>query len=155
MVKMEELLKLISEESRKRGMDPELFLADLIAQKLDPREKVSVYLRLHESLLREAEEGYTRGDLVQAGEKLWGSVVSLLNAIAEVKGWEHYSHRDYDIIVQNLYEETGDKELVLYFGMAERLHANFYHNFMSKETFELHRDYVLKLINKLKEFIKQ
>jgi len=26
---------------------------------------------------------------------------------------------------------------------------------MSKETFELHRDYVLKLINKLKEFIKQ
>jgi GH35 family endo-1,4-beta-xylanase len=57
--------------------------------------------------------------------------------------------------VQNLYEETSDKELVLYFGMAERLHANFYNNFMSKETFELHRDYVLKLINKLKEFIKQ
>jgi len=84
--KMEELLKLISEESRKRGMDPELFLADLIAQKLDPREKVSVYLKLHEALLREAEEGYTRGDLVQAGEKLWGSVVSLLNAIAEVEG---------------------------------------------------------------------
>ncbi|MCG2879877.1 MAG: PaREP1 family protein [Vulcanisaeta sp.] len=152
---MEELLKLISEESKKRGMDPELFLADLIAQKLDPKGRVSVYLKLHEALLREAEEEYARGDLAQAGEKLWGSVVSLLNAIAESRGWEHYSHRDYDVIVQNLYEETGDKELVLYFGMAERLHANFYHNFMSKEAFELHRDYVLKLINKLKEFIKQ
>ena len=152
---MQELLRLISEESRKRGMSPELFLADLIVQRLDPKERVSVYLKLHEALLRGAEEEYARGDLVQASEKLWGSVVSLLNAIAEVRGWEHYSHRDYDAIVQNLYKETSDKELVLYFGMAERLHANFYNNFMSKETFELHRDYVLKLINKLKEFIKQ
>jgi len=146
---------LISEESRKRGMSPELFLADLIVQRLDPKERVSVYLKLHEAFLRGAEEEYARGDLVQASEKLWGSVASLLNAIAEVRGWEHYSHRDYDVIVQNLYEETSDKELVLYFGMAERLHANFYNNFMSKEVFELHRDYVLKLINKLKEFIKQ
>jgi len=152
---VQELLRLISEESRKRGMSPELFLADLIVQRLDPKERVSVYLKLHEALLRGAEEEYARGDLVQASEKLWGSVVSLLNAIAEVRGWEHYSHRDYDVIVQNLYEETSDKELVLYFGMAERLHANFYNNFMSKETFELHRDYVLMLINKLKEFIKQ
>jgi uncharacterized protein (UPF0332 family) len=152
---MEELLKLISEESRKRGMDPELFLADLIAQKLDPRGRVSVYLRLHEAFLREAEEEYAKGDLVQASEKLWGAVASLLNAIAEIRGWEHHSHRDYDIIVENLFKETGDRELLTCFGMAERLHANFYHNFMSKETFELHRDYVLKLINKLKEFIKQ
>jgi hypothetical protein len=70
---MEELLKLISEESRKRGMDPELFLADLIAQKLDPREKVSVYLKLHEALLRVAEEEYARGDLAQAS----GSTIAI------------------------------------------------------------------------------
>jgi uncharacterized protein (UPF0332 family) len=154
MIKMRELLRLIDEESRKRGISPELFLADLLAQVSDPKERVGVYLRLYEELLRESEEEYAKGDLVQASEKLWGSVVSLLNAIAETRGWEHHSHRDYDIIIENLFRETGDKELVLYFGMAERLHANFYHNFMSKETFELHRDYVLKLINKLRGFIK-
>lgn len=51
-------MRLISEESRKRGMSPELFLADLIVQRLDPKERVSVYLKLHEALLRGAEEEY-------------------------------------------------------------------------------------------------
>ena len=37
--------------------------------------------------------------------------------------------------------------------MVERLHANFYHNFMSKEGFEVHREAVLRLIGRLKELI--
>jgi len=119
-----------------------------------PREGVNTYLGLHERLLKEAGEEYARGDLVQAGEKLWGAVASLLNAIAEVRGWEHHSHRDYYIIIRNLFKETDDEELLLYFGMAEELHANFYHNFMGKDDFEVHRDYALKLINKLRGLIK-
>ncbi|MGC8543681.1 MAG: PaREP1 family protein, partial [Vulcanisaeta sp.] len=58
--------------------------------------------------------------------------------------------RDYEVIIGRLYRETGDKEIPLYFGVAERLHANFYHNFMTKEEYELSREYVLKLISKLK-----
>ncbi|MDT7971178.1 MAG: PaREP1 family protein [Vulcanisaeta sp.] len=119
----------------------------------DPKKNVSVYLELHEKFLKEAEEEYAKGDLVQASEKLWGSVASLLNAIAEVRGWEHSSHRDYQIIVENLFKETGDRELSICFDAAEKLHANFYHNFLSKDGFEARRDCVFKLINKLKEFV--
>ncbi|MGC8543751.1 MAG: PaREP1 family protein, partial [Vulcanisaeta sp.] len=38
------------------------------------------------------------------------------------------------------------------FSIAERLHANFYHNFMSKEELEIHRQAVPELIKRLKEF---
>jgi uncharacterized protein (UPF0332 family) len=119
----------------------------------NPKEDISTYLRLHEKLFKEAKEEYAKGDLIQAGEKLWGAVTSLLNAIAETRGWKHENHRDYYIIVKNLFKETGDAELLTCFRMAERLHTNFYHNFMDKEDFEKHGDCALKLINKLKEFI--
>ncbi|RFA99367.1 PaREP1 family protein, partial [Pyrobaculum aerophilum] len=111
------------------------------------------YLALYEKYLREAESLYEKGDLAQAGEKYWGAVTALLNAIAEKRGMPHYSHRDYAVIIETLYAETKDKELLVGFSLAERLHANFYHNFMGKESFELHRDAVLKLVEKLKRFL--
>ncbi len=83
-------------------------------------------------------------------------MAALWNAIAELRGgWEHYSHRDYDVIINRLFRETNDKDLPLYFRAAERLHANFYHNFMTKDEYELHREYVLKLINKLRDLLKR
>jgi hypothetical protein len=36
--------------------------------------------------------------------------------------------------------------------MAERLHANFHHNFMDKEIFEAHREEALKLVEKLRRY---
>ncbi len=134
--------------------DIEAFIADLVAERLDPKRRVEVYLELHNAYLREAEGLYARGDLVQAGEKYWGAVTALLNAIAELRGWEHYSHRDYAVIVDRLYGETGDGELVVGFRLAEGLHANFYHNFMSKGEFDIHRDAVIKLMDKLRRLLE-
>jgi len=135
------------------GRDVEEFLLELVASRLDPSERIDVYLALHEKYLREAESLYEIGDLAQAGEKYWGAVTALLNAIAEKRGMPHYSHRDYAVIIEALYAETKDKELLVGFSLAERLHANFYHNFMKRESFELHRDAVLKLVEKLKRFL--
>ena len=67
------------------GRDVELFIVDLIAEKLDPPRRVEVYLRLSEDYLRSAEEFYGKGDLAQAGEKYWGAVTALLNAIGELR----------------------------------------------------------------------
>ncbi|ABW01142.1 PaREP1 family protein [Caldivirga maquilingensis] len=135
------------------GRDVEAFIIDLIAERLDPPHRVKLYLSLHEDYLKSAEELYAKGDLTQAGEKYWGAVTALLNAIAESRSWEHYSHRDYDIIIEELYKETNDKSILVNFSMAERLHANFYHNFMSKEGFEAHREAVLNLVNRLRGIV--
>jgi len=133
--------------------DVELFLAELVAERLDPPHRVEVYMQLAEKYLAEAEELYAKGDLLQAGEKYWGAVAALLNAVAEKRGRPHYTHRDYAVLIDELYEETGDRELVVWFSMAERLHANFYHNFMGKRQFDLHREAVLKLVEKLKALV--
>ncbi|RFA98302.1 PaREP1 family protein [Pyrobaculum aerophilum] len=133
------------------GRDVEEFLLELVASRLDPSERVNIYLALHEKYLREAEELYEKGDLAQAGEKYWGAVTALLNAIAEKRGMPHYSHRDYAVLIERLYEETGDEELLKGFALAERLHANFYHNFMERKSFDVHRREVLRLIEKLKK----
>ncbi|MGC9131840.1 MAG: PaREP1 family protein [Pyrobaculum sp.] len=130
--------------------DVEEFLVELVAARLDPPQRVEAYLKLHEKYLREAEELYQKGDLAQAGEKYWGAVAALLNAVAEKRGWEHHSRRDYAVAVERLYEETRDRELVVGFRMAEGLHANYYHNFMETEEFELHREAVLRLVERLR-----
>ncbi len=62
---------------------------------------------------------------MQAGEKYWGAVTALLNAIAELRGWEHYSHRDYAVIIERLADELSDDELRALFDSVEKLHANF------------------------------
>ncbi|MEM2025788.1 MAG: PaREP1 family protein [Desulfurococcaceae archaeon] len=135
------------------GRDVEEFLLELLAERVDPPQRVEVYLKLHEKYLQEAEQLYAMGDFPQAGEKYWGAVTALLNAIAEKRGWEHYSHRDYAVIIGKLYKETKDKEVVIGFRIAEGLHANFYHNFMEREEFDLHREAVLRLVERLRRFL--
>jgi len=106
-------------------------------------------MRLHERYLREAEKLYASGDLAQAGEKYWGAVTALINAIAERRGWSHYSHRDYAEVIERLSEELKEP-LGRLFASVERLHANYCHNFLTKVNFDAHREDALKLIRRLK-----
>jgi hypothetical protein len=112
------------------------------------------YLELFRKYLAEAEELYRKGDLPQSGEKYWGAAAALLNAIAEERGWPHYSHRDYAEIVEKLSEQLKEP-LGPLFANAERLHANYYHNFLSPLNFEAHREQTLKLVEKLKALLTQ
>lgn len=65
--------------------DVEEFIAELIAERLDPPRRIELYLKLHGDYLRAAEELYAKGDLAQASEKYWGAVTALLNVIAEMR----------------------------------------------------------------------
>jgi PaREP1/PaREP8 domain containing family protein len=103
-------------------------------------------MRLHERYLREAEKLYASGDLAQAGEKYWGAVTALINAIAERRGWSHYSHRDYAEVIERLSEELKEP-LGRLFASVERLHANY---FLTRVNFDAHREDALKLIRRLK-----
>ncbi len=52
-------------------------------------------------------------------------------------------------------EETGDPEYSTLFGLAERLHTNFYRGFMSEKSFKAHRSNAKKLVEKLRRYIHE
>ena len=136
--------------AQRRGKSVEQWLVDAVLRELDPQERAVVYLRLAEKYLAEAEELYARGDLVQAGEKYWGAVVALLSVVAEKRGMPHYTQRGLWEVVEALVEETGNPEYSTLFSIAEKLHANFYHNFLKKASFDRHREGALRLVEMLK-----
>ena len=144
------IAKLLSEEAKKRGIPVEQLLVEKLASSADLDERARAYLELHEKFLGEADSLAERGEPTQAGEKLWGAVTALLDAIAELKGLPHYSHRDYSELVERLASELGRPELGKLFAVAERLHANFYHNFIrDPRSFRAYKADVLKLVSVL------
>lgn len=144
-----EVYELLSAIAKRKGKSVEEVILDSIAKDLDPNVRIEVYVKLHEKYLKEAEELYSKGDLAQAGEKYWGAVTALLNAVGEERGWGHYTHRDYAEIVERLSEELKEP-LGRFFASVERLHVNYYHNFLTKVNFEAHKEDALKLIERLK-----
>jgi hypothetical protein len=142
-------LKKMAEE---RGSSAEELVIDALTRQLDPDVRVKIYLELHEKYLKEAEELYARGDLAQAGEKYWGAVAALLNAVAEKRGWRHYSHRDYAEIIERLSEELREP-LGRLFASCERLHSNFYHSFLTRVNFDAHREDALRLMEMLRRLV--
>jgi len=147
--------ELLSEEARRRGIPVEQLLVEKLASGADPAERARAYLELHGKFLEEAEALAREGELAQAGEKLWGAVAALLNAIGELRGLPHYSHRDYSELVEHLASELGRPELGRLFAVAERLHANFYHNFIrDPKSFRPYRADVLRLVDVLTRVVE-
>ncbi len=145
----EEVFALVTVVAKRKWKTVDELILEYVAKDVDPGVRIEVYMKLNERYLREAEELYASGDLAQAGEKYWGAVTALINAIAERRGWSHYSHRDYAEVIERLSEELKEP-LGRLFASVERLHANYYHNFLTKVNFDAHREDALKLMQLLK-----
>ncbi len=151
----ERLYRILREIAESRGVGVVDVLIEELSDNISRDDRINMYLELHEEYLREAKELHKKGNLVQASEKYWGAICSLLNAIGEAKRWRHFSHRDYEILVNRLWKEMNKPELPRLFSSAERLHANFYHNFLEEDTFRIHEEDVEKLISILREYLKR
>ena len=68
------------------------------------------------------------GDLRQASEKAWGAAAQIVKAAAQLRGWEHDSHRGLFLTVNQLTDEVGDPEIHDLFAYPNYLHTNFYEN---------------------------
>ncbi len=68
-----------------------------------------------------------RGELEEAGNKLWGAAAHAIKAVAERRGWPHGSHRDLEEVVMRLVDDEGAPAILYtYYALASWFHSRFY-----------------------------
>ena len=95
------------------------------------------------------------GDYVQASEKFWGAVATMVKVVAETQGWRHHGHADLGRAVRNVAIATGDEEIPPLFRSAEQLHANFYENFLEPSAVTLSSQGIFKVLEKLQRYLDE
>ena len=107
-------------------------------------EKLETYERLSAKYMEDAQALLEKGDTVQAGEKLWGSVAEAVKATATKRSVNLRTHADIWNFILRLDREYPRKEFYTLFTIADHLHSNFYED-------ELPSEAVTKALSKLKE----
>jgi hypothetical protein len=98
---------------------------------VDRRKKLAnLYYNNYHKYLK--EENFSK-----ASEFIYGAITSLLYALALFYGEKLGDHGKFVVFVQELAQIMEDPQLEKEFADIQTIHANFYHNFMSKEVFEI------------------
>ncbi len=149
----------LSEKLREKAEETDLLPEELVieamfkglGEELDPKRLVEHYQALSDKYLEDAKEFLSKGDLVQASEKLWGAVALAVKSVAANRGLKLEKHGSLWEFIDRLSEESGDEDVVTFFSGANALHRNFYENEMTKRAIEITAKNIEKLIAKLKE----
>ena len=150
--------KKLKEECEKTGVSiEELVLEALykgLNEKVDPSDKVEVYIKLSEKYLRDADDLLAKKDYIQASEKLWSSATLMVKVVAASRGITILSHGELFSFVRKLGEEENEPELRRLFSVASTLHQNFYENWLHEDVIKEYSEDVKQLITELKKLIK-
>ncbi len=107
------------------------------------------HLRTAREFLTAADREFAAGDHLQASEKLWGAASHALIAVAQQRDWPHGSHGALKQAARRLVDETGEGAFLAGFALAEKFHANFYHDFMEDFELDVDRPVVNEFVERL------
>ncbi len=107
-------------------------------------DRLETYNRLAAKYMEDAESLLQKGDAIQAGEKLWGSIAESVKAAGARRGLSLRTHADIWKFVLRLDGERPEEEFYTLFTIADHLHSNFYED-------DLPVDAIAKALPKLKE----
>jgi len=88
---------------------------------------------------------YEKGEITKAGEVLWGAIQNLIFAIGLIYGKKLGSHKKLKLFWKNYCIEKNMYEHFKNFEDVEKLHTNFYYEFLDIEELN-------ELIRKAEEF---
>ena len=89
---------------------------------------VGDHVLMSRNFLEQAKIELSKGDGLQASEKVWGSVAHALKAIGVQRGWRHRSHQNIKDIAAHMDDEFDRSDFFPHLLMAESMHQNFYEN---------------------------
>ena len=90
------------------------------------RSEVETYVRQARQFLERSRRYLSAGDLHQACEKGWGAAAHMTKAVAANHGWEYEKHRDFSVVLNNVWKLTGNDRVSDLRGSPNDLHGYFY-----------------------------
>ena len=96
-----------------------------------------------------SDREFAAGDILQGSEKLWGAAAHAVMAIAQRRGWRFGDHRALQAAADRLSDELREPLLSSDFGLAQKFHANFYHDFMQDYEIDRNRPAVHRFVNRV------
>lgn len=147
----------ISEIAEATGWDEEDVIEEVMNLGADPSERVKNYKTLYEKYLREASNLKEKGELEQAGEKLWGATVALIKYYASIKGLfiSHWSRSKLDSFITSNVEQQYREMFRAALDKAQAFHEYFYEGVPDKRTFEERWSDTIKHIEQLLKKIER
>lgn len=97
-------------------------------------------------------ECYLKGELSKASEYIWGVLNELVYALGLLYGEKLSTHGKIVKFLEGLtsiYKEVKAEGIIA----IQHMHANFHHDFMDKDMFEMDRQESEKLLNTLAEIL--
>lgn len=149
----ERIVQILIRKSQVKGIEPLEYLIQLIERDLDPDSRIEFYVKNSEYFWNEGLKMFKEGDIRQASEKFWNSIIQLIKAIAEKKGLKHDSHRLIWQVVKVLAKELNKRELIKLFAEIEQFHINFYEGHLDKEEVEIILESAHKLRDELVKYL--
>ena len=102
-----------------------------------------------QDFLSASDREFDAGDVLQGSEKLWGAAAHAVMAVAQQRGWRFGDHRALQAAANRLADELRDPRISEQFGLAQKFHANFYHDFMQDYEIERDRPAVHRFVNRV------
>jgi len=96
-----------------------------------------------------SDREFAAGDILQGSEKLWGAAAHAVMAVSQQRGWGFGDHRALQAAANRLADELGEPILSSDFSVAQKFHANFYHDFMQDYEIDRDRPAVHRFVNRV------
>ena len=103
--------------------------------------------------LNRAEFMLEAGEPMLASELLWGAVSQATIAVAKRRGWRYASHAAMKNAARVIYAELEDPVIWCAFALAQKSHANFYHDFMERSEIERAEERVRYFVNRVSALV--
>lgn len=98
---------------------------------------------------------YERKAFSKASEYLWGVFNNLITAIALFYGEKNMNHQEIIAFVKQLAHEKNMNEMIEQLSSANSIHANFFHDWMNEDDFEVHKNKTIQLLENLKIILNE
>ncbi|MDO8636056.1 MAG: PaREP1 family protein [Dehalococcoidia bacterium] len=111
------------------------------------------YLGRAQEYWKQANEFLEQQHFLKVSELAWGSVVQMVHALAVKQGIKLTTHKELINYVRKIASMLGDREMQDLLKQAEKLHANFYHQFLDEADIRETFGAIERLLEKIGELL--